>query len=215
MVDEVLDTILRSVMVSGVATVLASLWSIPLAYMLVFRGGRAPIIEAVVETLVGIPTVVLGLLLYMMFSSSGPLGFLGLLYTPQAIIIGEAILITPLIISISYRSIRETAHLYYELALSIGANRFQRMRLVVSQSLPGIVASCITGFSRAMGELGVAMMVGGNIRGYTRVMTTAIALEVARGGFEEAIVLGLVLLLITVSISIAVKLLTRVRSTWM
>lgn len=210
---EIINTILRSIMVSGIATLIASLWSIPLAYLLVFRNRGSAFIEAVIETLVGIPTVLLGLLLYILFSSSGPLGFLGLLYTPQAIIIGESILVTPLIISISYRSIKEIAYLYYEFALSIGANRLQRIKLIISQSLPGIIAACITGFSRAIGELGIAMMIGGNIRGYTRVMTTAIALEVAKGNFEEAIVLGIVLLLITIAISIAVKLISKVYTT--
>ncbi|MEM4465082.1 MAG: ABC transporter permease [Ignisphaera sp.] len=211
--SEVFDTIVRSIIVSGIATALASLWSIPLTYLLVLRNRRAMVMEVIIETLVGIPTVLLGLLLYMLLSSSGPLGFLNLLYTPQAMIIGESILITPLIISVSYRSIRDMAKLYHELALSIGADRFQRIRLIIGQSLPGVVAACITGFSRAIGELGIAMMIGGNIRGYTRVMTTAIALEVAKGNFEEAITLGIALLAITISISIAIKLLSRVRIT--
>ncbi|MCS7110860.1 MAG: ABC transporter permease [Ignisphaera sp.] len=211
---EVFNTIVRSVVVSGAATALASLWSIPLAYTLIFRSRGSVLLEAIIETLVGVPTVVLGLLLYILFSSSGPLGFLGLLYTPHAIIIGESILVTPLIVSMGYRSLRGTAHLYYELALSIGADRIQRMRIVVGQSLPGVVAACITGFSRAIGELGIAMMVGGNITGYTRVMTTAIALEVTKGNFEEAIILGVTLLLITISISVSVKLISRVWMIW-
>lgn len=209
MVDnEFVATILRSIYISGTATLLASMWSIPTAYVMLIRC-RKIFIEAVIESLVGIPTVLLGLLLYLLLSSSGPLGFLDLLYTPTAIIIGESILVTPLIISTCYRSLKDVVNLYYELALSLGASRYQRLKLIFTQFTPNIVASVIMSFSRAVGELGIAVMVGGNIRGYTRVMTTAIALEVAKGNFEEAIALGLILLLIVISVSIVAKLLAR------
>lgn len=211
--DEFMGTILRSIYISGTATVIACSWSMPLVYAITlkFRNKRE-VVEAITEACVGIPTVLLGLLLYILFSSSGPLGFLKLLYTPNAIIIGESILITPLIISTTYSSLKDTAKLYSELALSLGAGRGQRALLILSQSASSIVASCIMGFSRAIGELGIAMMIGGNIKGYTRVMTTAIALEVTKGEFEEAVALGLILLMLTISISVAVKLLTRVHT---
>uniref|UniRef100_A0A7J3MWV5 ABC transporter permease subunit n=1 Tax=Ignisphaera aggregans TaxID=334771 RepID=A0A7J3MWV5_9CREN len=209
-----MGTVFRSIYIAGTATLLSCLWSIPLAYIITFRFRNRYIVEALTEAFVGIPTVVLGLLLYMLFSSSGPLGSLKLLYTPTAIIIGESILITPLIVSTIYRSLKDTAALYSELALSLGANKYQKTVFVLNQSISSIIASCIMGFSRAIGELGIAMMIGGNIKGYTRVMTTAIALEIAKGEFEEAIALSLILLLLTVSISIAVKLLTRVRVAW-
>jgi tungstate transport system permease protein len=100
--------------------------------------------------------------------------------------------------------------MYSELALSLGASKTQVMTLVIKESLPGVVASIIMSFSRALGELGIAMMVGGNISGYTRVMTTAIALGVVRGEFEEAIALGLVLMAIMVVISVTLKLINKV-----
>lgn len=210
MAENVIETILRSIHISGTATILSSLWSIPLTYALLFRYRGKTIVEAVIESLVGVPTVVLGLILYFLFSSIGPLGFLGLLYTPIAIVIGEAILITPIIISTLYRSLKGVAPLYYELALTLGANKMQIIEFILGQSKPAIIASCIMGFSRAIGELGIAIMVGGNIKGYTRVMTTAIALEISQGRFEEALVLGIALLLLTISISISIKLLLRV-----
>lgn len=211
--DETIATILRSIYVSGTATLLATTWGIPTSYILTLKR-RVGIVEAVIESLVGVPTVLLGLLLYLLLSSSGPLAPLGirLLYTPQAIILGEAILITPLMISTTYRVLKNTVATYSELALSLGASKTQVMTLIIKESLPGVVASIIMSFSRALGELGIAMMVGGNISGYTRVMTTAIALGVARGDFEEAIVLGLVLLTIMVVISITLKLLNKVYS---
>jgi tungstate transport system permease protein len=197
--------------VSGTATLLASVWSLPTSYFLTLKR-RVGIVEAVVESLVGIPTVLLGLLLYILLSSSGPLAPLGikLLYTPQAIILGESILVTPLMISTSYRVLKNSVVMYSELALSLGASKTQVMTLVIKESLPGVVASIIMSFSRALGELGIAMMVGGNISGYTRVMTTAIALGVVRGEFEEAIALGLVLMAIMVVISVTLKLINKV-----
>lgn len=207
--DETLNTILRSLYVSGVATLLSLTWSIPASYFLALKE-RSRLLETVIETLVGMPTVLLGLLLYFIFSSSGPLAPLKLLYTPQAIIIGESILITPLIISMSYRLLRNAVRTYSELALSLGASRIQTMTLVLRETMPGITASAVMGFSRAIGELGVAMMVGGNISGYTRVLTTAIALGVARGEFEEAVFLGLILLTITITVTVALKYLSKV-----
>lgn len=209
--SEILDVALRSLYISGSATLLSASWSIPAAYLLSLRK-RIRILEAVIEALVGIPTVLLGLLLFLLLSSAGPLGFLKLLYTPQAIIIGQAILITPLMISACYRALRSVAASYLELALSLGANKFQAMILVLRESAPGVIASAIMGFSRAVGELGIAMMIGGNIKGFTRVMTTAIAVDVARGEFESAIILGLILLALTISTAISVKVLSEVRA---
>lgn len=184
-----------------------------LSYFLALKE-RSRILETVIETLVGMPTVLLWLLLYYTFSSSGPLAPLRLLYTPQAIIIGESVLITPLIISMSYRLLRSVVKTYSELALSLGASRIQTMALVLRETMPGITASAVMGFSRAIGELGVTMMVGGNISGYTRVLTTAIALGVARREFEETVLLGLILLTITIAVTVALKCLSKVYEEW-
>ncbi|MEM4501411.1 MAG: ABC transporter permease, partial [Thermofilaceae archaeon] len=142
--SEILDVSLRSIYVSGFATLLSASWSIPTAYLLSLRR-RVGVLEALIESLVGMPTVLLGLLLFLLLSSSGPLGFLKLLYTPQAIIIGQAILITPLIISTCYRALRGVATSYLELALSLGAGRSQAVMLVLRESAPGVAASTIMG----------------------------------------------------------------------
>ncbi len=208
--SELLSIVLRSLMISGTATLIAAAWSIPLAYA--FSGSpKLKPLAYLIEALVGIPTVLVGLLLYMLLSRSGPLGFLNLLYTPQAIIIGEALLITPLITAVAYRTLKEYRTDYTELALSLGATNKQAALLVISQALPSMIAAIIMGFSRAIGELGVALIVGGNIKGLTRTMTTSIALYTAMGEYEFAIKLGLILVLLTLGISFAVRV---VKTVW-
>ena len=205
---EILEISIRAVIISGTATLLAACWSIPMAHALASRH-RSELITSILEALVGIPTVLVGLLLYFLLSTRGPLGFLRMLYTPQAIIVGQSILVTPLIASTSYRVLRRSIEVYGELALSLGASNRQAMVLVLQESLPGLLASMVMGFSRALGELGVALMVGCNIRGYTRVLTTAIVLEVSKGEFERAIALGFILIIISTAVSIILKILRR------
>ncbi len=208
--SELLDIVLRSLWVSGTATLLSLTWCFPASYVISKEKSLSRYVIPVAEALIGVPTVLIGLLLYMLLSSSGPLGVLGLLYTPYAIIMGEAILITPLIISVSYRVMSKTWSTFGELALTLGASESQTMSLVLKESVPGILAAIVMGFSRAMGELGIALMVGGNIKGYTRVITTAIALEVSRGEFEAAVTLGIMLVALVIAISLSLRALKRV-----
>ncbi len=211
MVDsELLAIISRSIAISGTATILSSTWSIPLSFYLSSKYSRTSnIIISLFNALVGVPTVVVGLFLYMLLSRSGPLGFLGILYTPQAIIVGEAILITPLLTSLLYETFYKTREKYWELALTLGASERQALLLFFVQALPEIMIVLLLGFSRAIGELGVALLVGGNIKGYTRVMTTAISLEVVKGEFEKALLLGGFLIATVLTISISVRMLKK------
>jgi len=211
MSEGVLEITARSLLISGSATILATSWSLPASILLSERERAPRIVIPIVESIVGMPTVLVGLLLYMALSSSGPLGYLNLLYTPYAIILGQAILVTPLLISVLYRVLREATRVYGELAESLGADAWQRRATVLSQSLSGLMGAIVMSFSRAIGELGVALMVGGNISGYTRVMTTAIALEVSKGNFELAASLGMILLSISALVSIALRLLGATR----
>ncbi len=205
---EALSIAARSVYIAGTATLLAFTWSFPLAYTMSL-GRRARLLATVLESLVGFPTVLVGLLVYMLFSRSGPLGFLGLLYTPYAVIIGEALLVTPLMTGILYRVLETTARRYWEVAVSLGASEGQALATALREAFPAVIATVVMGFSRAIGELGVALLVGGNIKGYTRTLTTAIALEVSKGEFEDALALGAILLVIVVSLSVAARLLLR------
>ena len=202
------NIIVRSITISGSATLLASAWSIPLAYYATTRKRLILLIYAF-EALVGVPTVLVGLLLYALLSRQGPLGWLGLLYTPQAIILGEALLITPLITAVSYRVLSERALEVWELAATLGATESQAAKIVFRENLPGLLSTLIMGFSRAVGELGVALIVGGNIAGLTRTMTTSIALYTSMGEYERAITLGLVLLAITLTFSILARMVRR------
>ncbi len=208
---EVAGIVLRSLMVSGAATLLSASWSIPLALRLVLGGeerGKRLVMD-LLNSLVGIPTVVVGLILYFLLSRSGPLGQLQLLYTPLAITIGQAILITPFIASLSAEALRSVRERLWETLISLGATEGQAAATVVDEASPGLVTSILLGFSRAVGELGVALMLGGNIRGFTRVMTTAIALEVGRGEFELALALGAILVSLSFLTTLTIRALTR------
>lgn len=206
MLNEVVEILVRSLALSGAATVLAAAWSVPAALALVVCESRASrLIQDILNSLVGIPTVVLGLFLYTVLSRSGPLGFLGLLYTPAAIVIGQAILITPLVVSVAASSLAKVKERVWEVALSLGATRTQAAITVAHEGLSLLVRSVLVGFNRAIGELGVALMVGGNIKNFTRVMTTAIALGVMKGEYELALALGAILLTVSAVVTIVIR----------
>ncbi len=202
MIKEVLEIASRSIIVSGLAAILATSWGIPLSLKLVtddFRGKK--FILDVFRALIGVPTVVVGLALYFLLSRSGPLGGLRLLYTPLAIALGQAVLITPLMVSFAYQALEREKRQVWELAISLGALRHQASSTLIKETIPKLLNASLIAFNRAIGELGVALMLGGNIKGFTRVMTTAIALEVSKGEFGLALSLGGFLLLITYSIT--------------
>ncbi len=205
--EEILEITLRSIIVSLSAILLSATWSIPITLFLSRQKTRiANIIMSFFNSLVGIPTVIVGLFLYMILSSSGPLGFLRILYTPHAIIIGQSLLITPWIVSLSYEVFVKARNTYWELALALGADYFSANMVMLRETLPDLLVILLIAFSRAVGELGVALLVGGNIRGYTRVLTTTIALAVSRGEFEFALALGAMLVFVLFMIALTIRL---------
>ncbi len=196
-INALIEITARSLAISGLATLFASLWSIPIAILLSISQRRwARLLIAIFNSLVGVPTVIIGLLLYLLLSRSGPLGILSLLYTPYAIVVGQALLITPLMISFGVEVIGVRAKNLIEMSLTFGASTTQLLLTIIEEASTRIMAVSILGFQRAVGELGVALMLGGNIRGFTRVFTTAIALEIQKGEFELAIYLGIILILV-------------------
>ncbi|RLF24041.1 MAG: ABC transporter substrate-binding protein [Thermoprotei archaeon] len=206
--EELPGIIMRSIMISGTATLLSTAWSLPLTIKLSLS--KHPLKESlmgILNSLVGFPTVLVGLLLYLVFSSSGPLGMLRLIYTPQAIIIGEALLITPLMMSLLYEVVCRSVSVYWELAISLGASKRRATWFVMEQTLPELMIVLLMSFSRAIGELGVALLVGGNIKGFTRVITTSIALAIEAGEFDLAVFLGMVLLTMMILLATTVRLL--------
>jgi tungstate transport system permease protein len=193
--SEVLEILGVTLRVSVTATLLAAVASVPLGLGLVlvsFPGKR--VVVAVIHTLMALPTVVVGLLLYGLLSRSGPLGFLGLLYTPWAMIAGQFLLALPIITALTYAAIKGVDARVRRTALTLGATELQAARALLAEARYGLLAAVAAGFGRAITEVGAAIMLGGNIRGLTRTMTTAITLETAKGDFALGIALGLILL---------------------
>ena len=210
---EILGIVSRSLFFSGTAVILAILWGTPLAMVIAMKEFRGKtIIKTLLNTLIGLPTVVLGLILFLIFSRGGPLGFLGLLYPPAAIIIGQAILITPILISIGISAIESVDPEIMNLSKTLGASESQAQIAVLKEALSGIILSDIASFNRAIGELGVVLLVGGNIRGTgirTDVMTTAISRNLQISEIGLAIALGILLVTVLFSINIIVVVLRR------
>jgi len=200
---EVIEITLLSLGVSSAATILASLVGVPAGFIVGtgdFLGKRALI--TLFNTLMAFPTVVVGLLLYSFISRQGPLGSLGLLFTPWAMVIGQFILATPIIIALTISATHGIDPRVRLTALSMGANSLQTAWTILSEARFALISAVITGFGRVITEVGCALMVGGNIRGYTRTMTTAIALETAKGEFAFAMALGFILLMVAFLINI-------------
>jgi tungstate transport system permease protein len=210
---EILGIVSRSLLFSGTAVILAILWGTPLAMLIAMKEFRGKtILKTFLNTLIGLPTVVLGLILFLIFSRGGPLGFLGLLYTPAAIIIGQAILITPILVSIGVSSIESVDPEIMNLSKTLGASESQAQVAVLKEALSGIILSDLASFNRAIGELGVVLLVGGNIRGTgirTDVMTTAISRNLQISEIGLAIALGILLVLILFTINIIVVILRK------
>lgn len=208
----VYEITLRSLYVSGAAALIAILWGLPIALLLGIKNFPGKfLIKGVLSTLIGIPTVGLGLILYLIFSKGGPLGFLSLVYTPTAIIIGEAILVTPIVVSFTTTAIEAVDREITNLAKTLGASESQASIAVLKEALNGVFLAGIASFNRAIAELGVAMLVGGGIVGFTDVLTTEIERETSRGNLEIAIALGIILLTLVFGINLAVNLFQRRR----
>jgi len=200
---EVLVIVLLSLKVSVTATVFASGLAIPTGFWLAIKEfwGKNFII-AVINTLLALPTVVVGLLIYSLISRRGPLGILGLLFTPWAMIIGQFVLVVPIIIALTYSAVQGIDKRVRNTALTLGANEYQAALTVIKEARYAVLAAVVMGFGRVIAEVGAAMILGGNIKGSTRIMTTAIALETSKGEFGFALALGLILLLVAFGVNI-------------
>ena len=191
-----------SLLVSASAVVLAALFGIPLGTLLGLKplpGVKA--ITIAVYTLMGLPPVVAGLLIYMLLSRQGLLGPLNLLFTVEAMIIVQTLLATPIVIGLTAIAVRSKGKEIRETALVLGAGRMLLLRLLIHEARYGILGAVIAGFGRLIAEVGAVMMVGGNIEGHTRVLTTAIVLETRKGDFALAMALGIILLLLALLIN--------------
>ena len=214
---DLVEITLLSLRVSLSALVVASLIALPFGTWLAirrFRYRRAAI--ATLNALMGLPPVVVGLIVYLLLSRSGPFGVLGLLFTPTAMIIAQVIIITPLIASITHQAMRELWAEYHDLLISLNTSKRQRVMTLIWDGRRTLMTAALAGFGRAIGEVGAIMIVGGNIDQATRVLTTAIALETGKGDFALALGLGFVLIALALVVNLTIHALSRTEreGTW-
>lgn len=204
---ELIRIVALSLEVSVTAVMVASLFGLPLGAALAverFRGRQA--IVVLLNALMGLPPVVVGLLVYLLLSRAGPLGSFGILFTPAAMIIAQAILVTPIIAALSRQTIEDAWREYEEQLRSLGAQRLTAALTLLWDTRFSLVTIVLAGFGRAAAEVGAVIIVGGNIDGVTRVMTTAIALETSKGDLPLALGLGIILVGLVVALNAAASL---------
>lgn len=196
-----------SLRVSGVAVLTASLLALPFgAWLALARFPGRQAIIAVLNGMMGLPPVVVGLLVYLLLSRAGPFGALGILFTPTAMMVAQALLIFPIIAALARQVIEDAWSEYREQLVSLNASRMQCMRALLWDMRFTLTTAVLAGFGRAIAEVGAVMIVGGNIDGVTRVMTTAISLETSKGDLPLALALGAVLIAMVVVINLAAQL---------
>jgi tungstate transport system permease protein len=202
----VVEITTRSLAISLSSAFLAAIICIPLGGLIEFRSfsGKRALIN-LIQTLYSLPTVTVGLLVFLLLSRSGPLGGLNLLFTPAGMVLGQAILITPILIGLTYSALSAISPQIKDTARSLGASEMQIIVAVLREARPAVLAAVLLGFGRALSEVGVAMMIGGNIRGYTRVLTTSIALETSMGNLELSMALGIILISISLAINLVLN----------
>jgi len=196
--------IFLSLKVSGLALIIATILGLPAGAVLgLGRFAGRDLAISLTNTFMGLPPVVVGLFVYLLLSRKGPLGFLGLLYSPSAMIIAQTILAVPIVTALCHSAIVNIDPVIRQAARTLGATPRQETLTVIREARYGILSAVIAAFGRVMAEVGSILIVGGNIAGYTRVMTTTIALETDKGNFELALALGVILLSISFIINAA------------
>ncbi|MCX7911577.1 MAG: ABC transporter permease [Dehalococcoidales bacterium] len=192
-----------SLRISITSVAIASILCLPLGALIHFRSfpGKRLLIT-VVQTFYSVPTVAVGLFVFVLFSRSGPLGGLNLLFTPTVMVIGQALLIMPIMLGMTISALSGVDRTITDSARSLGASTWQTSLVVMREARFAIMAAVVLGFGRAISEVGLAYMVGGNIRGFTRVLTTAISLETSRGDWAMAFALGIILMVIALAVNL-------------
>jgi tungstate transport system permease protein len=201
---ELREIVLLSLQVSLTASACAFAIGAPLGTALAVYGFRGRgVLVVLANTLLGLPPVVVGLVVYLLLSRSGPLGSLGLLFTPTAMMIAQTALATPIVIALVHRVAVGLWRAYGDSLLISGASRFRAIAPLMRMGREGLLTAFLAAFGRAIAEVGAIIIVGGNIRGYTRSMTTTIALETSRGDLSLALALGIILLALSMAVSAA------------
>ena len=200
---ELYRIIARTLVISSIATALAMMAGIPVGYALARRRfpGRTLLLGAV-NTGMGIPPVVVGLIVWLLLTRSGPLGSLGLIYTKEAMVLAQFVIATPLVVGFTAASVQSLPAELPDLLYVLGAGRLRRLWIIASEARLGLLAAIMAGFGAIVSEVGASMTVGGNLRGSTRVLTTAIVTETGRGNLPVALALGLMLLAVAFTVNL-------------
>jgi tungstate transport system permease protein len=215
---EVIRITILTLEISLTATLISACIGIPIGALIYYRDfyGKRAVVN-LVQTLYAMPTVVAGLLLFLFISNQGPLGFFHLLYTGPGMVIAQMILVLPVVTGLTFAALSGIDPEMRYTILSLGATNFQSIRTLILEARFGILAAVILGFGRAISEVGAAMIIGGNIRGYTRVLTTAISLATSTGDFAYAIALGIILIGVAVLVNVGLNLVQSgsvLKSSW-
>jgi tungstate transport system permease protein len=204
---QVVEITIRSLYVSLTATFFAALIALPLGaliYFYEFRGKHA--VVSTLQTLYALPTVIVGLVMFLLLSNIGPFGFLRLLYTPGGMIVTQTVLIIPLLMGLTVSALSGIDRDKRYTITALGASRLQTIVTIIVESRFAVMSSVLLGFGRAISEVGTVMIIGGNIRGATRVLTTAIALNTSMANYSVSIALGIILLAVALGVNIALSL---------
>jgi tungstate transport system permease protein len=206
---EVMGITLLSLKVSGIATLVSLVIGISVGAVVAlsrFPGRRIAV--TLINTGMGLPPVVVGLFVSIFLWRNGPLGFLGVLYTPTAMIIAQAVIATPIVMGITVAALQQLPKKLRQQILALGATRFQLVLIMTREARLPLLAAVMAGFGGVISEVGASIMVGGNIKGYSRVLTTATVMEASRGNFDTAIALGVILLVLAYGVNLV---LTRIQ----
>jgi len=201
---EVMQIAGRSLRIALTSTIIGSIICIPIGCLIHFNEfrGKRFIVVGIIQTLYSVPTVAVGLFIFVFISRAGPLGGLGILFTQTAIIVGQVLLISPILLGLTLSALSGVDKTIPDTARSLGASGFQMAVLILKEARFAVIAAVILGFGRAISEVGVSLMVGGNIRGFTRVLTTAIWLETSKGDLELSLALGIILIFIALVVNV-------------
>ncbi|MFH1662498.1 MAG: ABC transporter permease [Chloroflexota bacterium] len=203
---EVMQVSGRSLAIAATSCSITALLCLPLGSLIHFsrfRGKR--LLVNIIQTSYSIPTVAVGLFVFVLFSNSGPLGGLSLMFTPAVMVIGQVILVTPVMLGLIIAALNGVDKAISETAISLGASRLQAAIITLKHARYAVLTAVIMGFGRAIAEVGLSLMVGGNIKGFTRTLTTAISLETSKGDIELALALGIVLILTALVINLTLN----------
>ena len=209
---EVYGITARTLEISISSTVIGALLFVPLGCLIYFnnfRGKRTLI--SIIQTCYSLPTVFVGLLVFLVFSRAGPLGVFGIMFTPQVMVIGQVVLVSAIVTGLTISALSGVSPAIRETAISLGASRIQSVWAVLKEARFAVLTAILVGFGRAISEVGLALMVGGNIRGYTRVLTTAISLETGKGEVALSLALGFILVAIALIVTVLANRFLRVK----